>query len=83
MMKYIFAMLFLAQAVFAGDLIKPSVKNEQVVATNEGIDFKEWESQFDSSMEKAKVRVQHCESKSKNCQFEKFQALDPSFDMVH
>lgn len=82
-MKYIFTILFSMNVVFASDLLKPSLLEEQTVATSEGIDFQEWESEFDTSMKKAKVRVQKCETKSRNCQFEKFQALDPSFDMVH
>ena len=82
-MKYVFMILFLANITFASDLIKPSDKLEQSMVASEGINFQEWENEFDNSMQKAKIRVKKCETKSKNCQFEKFQALDPSFDMVH
>ena len=71
----------------ANQEIQPSVKSEQsALAASEGINFGEWESEFDASMKKAKVRVKKCESgktQSQNCQFEKFQALDPSVDVVH
>ena len=82
-MKHFFAILFLVSSAFAGELIKPVAKPEQAVVASEGIDFKEWESDFDHSIEKAQVKVRKCEKNSKNCQFEKFQALDPNFDMVH
>lgn len=63
--------------------IKPASKAEQSLVVNEGINFDEWESEFDTSIKKAKVRADKCTEKGKkNCQFEKFQALDPSFDMV-
>lgn len=84
-MKTIFAILFLVSTAFAGELIKPVAKTEQttVAAATEGIDFNEWEADFDHSIEKAQLKVRKCEKNSKNCQFEKFQALDPDFDMVH
>lgn len=82
-MKYVFAILFFANMAFAKEVMKPSDKKEQTIVANEGINFNEWESEFESSMEKANIRVKKCEAKSQNCQFEKFQALDPSFDMVH
>ncbi len=81
-MKLLFVLLFFANSVLATQLIKPSKQQEQIVASGDGINFTEWESEFDTSMKKAKVRVQKCEAKNKNCQFEKFQALDPSFDVV-
>ncbi len=84
-MKYLFAMIFFTlNMAFANDDFTPAVaKTESSAKASEGIDFQEWESQFDSSMDKAKTKVRKCESNSKNCQFEKFQALDPAFDMVH
>lgn len=84
-MKYLFAMiLFTMNMAFANDDFTQAVaKTDSAVKVSEGIDFQEWESQFESSMDKAKTKVRKCESNSKNCQFEKFQALDPSFDMVH
>ncbi len=82
-MKYLFMVLFFANFVMANELLIAQAKQEQTKVIAEEINFQEWESEFDSSMQKAKVRVRKCESKSQNCQFEKFQALDPAFDMVH
>ena len=82
-MRYIFAILFLMSTAYASEFIKPAANTEQAVVAGDGIDFNEWESDFDHSIEKAQVKVRKCEKNSKNCQFEKFQALDPDFDMVH
>jgi hypothetical protein len=90
-MKIIFFKMFLFTIIIsvsgfatAADVIKPSAQDEQTINNvNDGINFQEWESDFNASMTSAKVKVKKCEAKSKNCQFEKFQALDPSFDMVH
>ena len=91
-MKYVLFILLFANLSFgASEFTKPlesSVKStaeiqDQAVVANEEIDFHEWESEFNTSMDKARKKVKKCEAKSKNCQFEKFQALDPSFDMVH
>lgn len=81
-MKSILLILLFAHLSFASELLRPSAKIEQTIVSADGIDFQEWESEFDTSVEKAKVQVKKCETKSKNCQFEKFQALDPAFDMV-
>ncbi len=82
-MKYLLMVLFFGNFVMANDLLVAKAKQEQTKVTADEINFQEWESEFDNSMQKAKVRVRKCESKSRNCQFEKFQALDPAFDMVH
>ena len=82
-MKYLLMVLFFGNFVMANDLHIAKAKQEQTKVTADEINFQEWESEFDNSMQKAKVRVRKCESKSRNCQFEKFQALDPAFDMVH
>ena len=82
-MKYVLTILFFAQLGFATEVATSTAINEKAVVVEEGINFESWESEFDSSMKKAKIKVRKCEAQSKNCQFEKFQALDPSFDMVH
>ncbi len=82
-MKYLIMILFFASLGMANDRAAETEQQGQTKLATEGINFQEWESEFDNSMQKAKGRVRKCESKSKNCQFEKFQALDPSFDMVH
>ncbi len=82
-MKYLFIVLFFANFAMASELLIAQTKQEQTKVTADEINFQEWESEFDNSVQKAKVRVRKCEAKSRNCQFEKFQALDPAFDMVH
>jgi hypothetical protein len=85
-MKYILVSVFFTISAFAFEVIKPSAKIDQPVAMGDGIDYNQWETEFDTSLEKAKLKVKKCVSgskKKKGCQFEKYQALDPSFDMIH
>ena len=71
---------FVAQAKVLGyynskDDSQQSDNIAKVETDEDGINFDEWESDFNKSVSK---KTQEC--KGKNCQFKNKQALDPSFD---
>ncbi len=92
-MRYMIMLLFLSRAVYATAQQNPfdpqAGSQVQTDANkNSGIDFKEWESEFDSSMAKARAdrempSVDKCSVRSRNCQFIKLKAQLPQEDELH
>jgi hypothetical protein len=82
-MKYALAILCLMSTAFAGEVHNPSLSTESS-ASDQGIDFKDWEKDFDKSVRKNKHSYKKkCEIKSRNCEFEKMQGLDPASGIIH